>query len=197
MKKLLAIFLAALLMLSLVACTESNNPGGSDPANGTNESNVESALELLTTVWDKYADDEKFPAVGGDLSEEHITTDAPGQYNIDDAAILDTMLAFPETSANKIDDAASLGHMMNANTFTCAAFRVTNSADVADVAAAIEDNIMHRHWMCGFPEKLVVVQVDNYLVYFFGAGDLIDTFKTKLVEAYPSAETLCDAPIEI
>ena len=110
--------MAALLTLSLTAC------GGKEDANGSNSSNssVKSPLELLTTVWNSYGDDEKFPAGGGDMSEENMTTDAPGRFGIDDTAALDATLGFPAASAEKIDDAASLVHMMNANTFTCGAF---------------------------------------------------------------------------
>lgn len=213
MKKLFAIFLAALLALSLVACgneksdgsdtskdsniSDANKPNSDadKPNTDPGESSVKSPLELLTTVWNSYGDDDKFPVAGGDMSEENMTMDAPGKFGIDDTAALDTTLGFPAASADKIDDAASLVHMMNANTFTCGAFHVKNAGDIADVSAAVKDNIMQRQWMCGFPDKLVIVKVDDYVISFFGENEIVDTFKTKLTEAYTSAETLCDEPI--
>lgn len=207
MKRLLAIFLAALLTLSLAACGGNEKPDGSDTSkdsniSGTNkpdkdpgESSVKSPLELLTTVWNSYGEDDKFPAAGGDMSEENMTMDAPGKFGVDDTAALDTTLGFPVASAEKIDDAASLVHMMNANTFTCGAFHVKNVGDIADISTAVKDNIMQRQWMCGFPDKLVIVKVDDYVISFFGENEIVETFKTKLTAAYTSAETLCDEPI--
>lgn len=192
MKKLLSIILAAMLALSLTAC------GGKETSNsepGKEQISVTSALELLTTVWNSYADDDKFPVVGGDMSDENMTADAPGKFAVDDADALDTFLGFPAASADQIDDAASIVHMLNANTFTCGAFHMKNESDSAAITAAIKDNIMKRQWICGFPDKLVIVKIDSYVVSFFGTTDLVDTFKTKLTAAYTSAEIICDEPI--
>lgn len=193
MKKFLAIILTALFIISLAACNGNDNPANADSSE--NESAVKSSLELLTTVWDSYADDEKFPAAGGDMSEENIAMDAPGKFGIDDTAALDSTLGFPEASADKIDDAASLVHMMNANTFTCGAFHAKTAGDIDEISAALKDNIMQRQWMCGFPDKLIIVKIDGYIVSFFGENEIIDTFKNKLTSAYASAEILCDEPI--
>lgn len=208
MKKNLSIILIPLLALSLAACggNEGNVNNSSDNQsvseteesdNGADEEQVSisSALELLTTVWGSYTDDEKFPVAGGDMSEENMTTDAPGQFGIDDAGLLDTNLGFPATSVETIDDAASMVHMMNANTFTCGAFHIKNESDAEDLTAAIKDNIMKRQWLCGFPDKLVIVKISDYVVSFFGEKELIDTFKTKLTDTYTLAETICDEPI--
>lgn len=192
MKKLLSIILAAMLSLSLTACVGKAD-ANSEP--GKEQISVSSTLELLTTVWNSYTDDEKFPVMGGDMSDENMTADAPGKFGIDDTNALDATLGFPAASAEQIDDAASLMHMLNANTFTCGAFHVKNESDSASITAAIKDNIMQRQWICGFPDKLVILKIDSYVVSFFGTTDLVDTFKTKLTAAYPSAETICDEPI--
>lgn len=186
MKKLLCVFLAALLTLCLAAC------GGNEPSG---QPAVESSLELLATVWGSYSDDEKFPAAGGDMSEDNMTMGEPGKFSTDDAAALDTTLGLPEASAGKIDEAASLVHMMNANTFTCGAFHLKDSKDAASVAAALKDNLMQRQWMCGFPDKLVIVQLDGYVVSFFGENEIVGAFLDKLTKAYPAAETVCDEPL--
>ena len=73
-----------------------------------------------------------------------------------------------------MDEAASLVHMMNANTFTAAAYHATG--DTAELAQQLRDNIMQRQWMCGFPDKQVVAVVDEYVVAVFGAS-LSETFK--------------------
>lgn len=194
MKRLLTTVLALLLVCFLAACGGKESPDGSDTKE-PGESAAKSALELLTTVWDSYGDDDKFPAAGGDMSEENMTMNSPGNFSIDDAGALDATLGFPSASAEKIDDAASLVHMMNANTFTCGAFHAKAAGDTADISAAIKDNIMNRQWMCGFPDKLVIVKIDDYVISFFGEKEIVDTFMAKLTAAYASAEKICDEPI--
>ena len=205
MKKFLAILLTAALSFSLIACGGSDNKNNDNNSNNNDSSNadqsneeqtsVKDALELLNTVWNSYGDDEKFPAAGGDMSEENMTMDAPGKFSIEDTEALDTTLGFPSASVDKIDGAASLVHMMNANTFTCGVFHAKSSADVSNLTAALKDNISQRQWMCGFPDKLVIVTGGDYVVSFFGENEIVDTFKTKLSTAYPSVETICDEPI--
>ncbi len=190
MKKYLAMFLTAVMALSFAAC------GGKDSGEGDGGgAGIADALTLLTTIWDSYEEGEKFSAMGGDFSEENMVNDAPGNYGIQDTAMLDYTLGLPETSASMIDGAASLIHMMNANTFTCGAFHVSSGDNVSSVAEALRDNILQRQWMCGFPDKLIVITVDDYVISAFGNGELIDTFKAKAMAAYESAELVYEEPI--
>ena len=184
MKKIVSLVLAALLVLSLAACGEKNNAGDGDkPAKPT------SALNILETVWNTYGEDEKFAVAGGDFSEANTREDAPGVFDLKDRALVDSELGLPETAA--VDEAASLVHMMNANTFTAAAYHATG--DTAELAQQLRDNIMQRQWMCGFPDKLVVAVVDEYVVAVFGAEDLIDTFMTHLNGIYGVSATYDEA----
>ena len=191
MKKLFALFIVTATVLCLAACSKTNdsNPNQDDSVQ------IADALELLNTVWNSYADDEKFSAAGGDMSEENMTMNAPGNYSLDDADAIDAALGFPASSLDKIDNAASLVHMMNANTFTCGAFRVKDQNNISALASEIKDNIMARQWMCGFPDKLVIVSVDNYIVSFFGNEEIIDQFKDKLTDVYPTASVISEDPI--
>lgn len=93
------------------------------------------------------------------------------------------------------DDGASLFHMMNGNTFTCGALRLTDAGKLDEAAKEIRDYIMAKQWMCGFPDKLIVVSVDNYLISCFGAEDLVNTFRDKLQAAYSGAVVITDEPI--
>ena len=73
--------------------------------------------------------------------------------------------------------------MMNANTFTAGAFHLADAANEEAFVAAVKENIMNRHWMCGFPEKLVIVSDGNgYVVTMFGHGDAVNPFTAKLTE---------------
>ena len=188
MKKTISALLCAVLLLSLTAC------GASAPADTPDDAPA-SALELLENVSNSYSDEEKFPAAGGDYSEENMRDGAPGNFSIRDAEILNSSLGFPADEAGKIDGAASLVHMMNLNTFTCGAFHVKNSGDVTALSAALRENILARRWMCGIPDKLVIATVGDYIVSVYGNEELVDTFVSKLAAAYPSAKTVSDDPI--
>ena len=189
MKKLFPLLLAAAMILSLAACGSKNDDGaasGGQPA---------TALELLNAVWANYSDDDKFPAAGGDFDEANMTEDAPGNFSVEDGDALDYSLSFPAADAGKLSDAASLTHMMNANTFTAGAFHVASSSDVDSVVSDLKDNIMNRQWMCGFPDKLVILTMGDFVVSCFGAEELVDQFRDTLTSVYSEASVVCDEPL--
>ena len=126
-----------------------------------------------------------------------MTDGAPGKVGLDDASSVEYLVSVPADVVPKFDDAASLFHMLNGNTFTCGAFRLTDAADMDSVASSIKDYIMGKQWMCGFPDKLVVASVGNYIVEFFGAEDLVNTFRDKLTAAYDGVTVITDEPIVI
>ena len=188
MKKLFSLLLAAAMILSLAACGSKNDAGsgGDQP---------ESALDLLSAVWSQYSDDDKFPAIGGDMSDGNTVEDAPGSFSIEDGDALDYSLGYPAADADKLAGAASLTHMMNANTFTAGAFHVASSSDVDSVVSDLKDNIMNRQWMCGFPDKLVILTLGDYVVSCYGAEDLVDQFSEKVTETFADAAVVCDEAI--
>lgn len=185
MKKFVSMMLSALLLLSLAACGDKNNASGDKPAAPT------SALNILETVWNTYGEDEKFAVAGGDFSEANAREDAPGVFDLKDRALVDSELGLPETAA--VDEAASLVHMMNANTFTAAAYHA--AGDTAELAQQLRDNIMQRQWMCGFPDKLVIATLGNYVVSVYGDEELVNTFRDKLQAAYSDAAIAYDEMI--
>ena len=193
MKKILALLLAAVMVLSLAACTDKGSEGGATSPSGAQTNQPKSALEILEKVWSKYSADEKFPATGG--SEKHMKEDMPGKFDVSDAEALDFELGFPKANASEIDDAASLMHMLNQNNFSCGVYHVKDSGNVEALAGKIKENILARQWLCGFPEKLVILTVGDYIVSVFGAGELTDTFIAKLSAEYSSAKQLFDVPV--
>ena len=60
---------------------------------------------------------------------------------------------------------------------------------------SLRDNIMNRQWMCGFPDKLVVITMGQFVVSVYGAEDLVDTFRDKLQNCFSSAVVVYDEPI--
>ena len=192
MKKVLAILLAVLTVCSLAACAA--RTGGAEDSNAAV---IPDALTLLNTVWASYTDDEKFPAAGGDYDEANMTDGAPGKVGLEDAESVEYLLSVPADIVSKFDDAASLLHMLNGNTFTCGAYRLKDAADVDSVAASIKEYVMGKQWMCGFPDKLLVASVGNYVIECFGAEDLVNTFRDKLTAAYEGANVMTDEAIVI
>ena len=186
MKRTLSLMLALVMAVSLMACGKKDD--GKNNADAPADS-----LALLTKVWDSYTDDEKFPAAGGDY--ETSVDDAPGAFDPSNADNLNFLLTVPTEDASLIDDAASLMHMMNANTFTAGAFHVASSSDVDSVVSDLKDNIMNRQWMCGFPDKLVILTLGDYVVSCYGAEDLVDQFSGKVTETFADAAVVCDEAI--
>jgi len=135
------------------------------------------ALSILTAVWNTYNDDEKFP----------VSEDAPISMDISSIDNISYLLTFPAEDAALIDGAASLTHMMNLNTFTCGAFHAVSTQDAAKLADDLHTAIADKHWMCGFPDKMVIVTLDQTVISLYGHEDLINTFRDKLQAAYPSA----------
>ena len=195
MKKMIALVLAlaAVMALSLTACAKPNDKDKPTTPSGAQKGQPQSALEILEKVWSKYATDEKFPATGG--SEKHMKDGMPAQFDVTDGEALDFELGFPKAQAADINDAASLMHMLNQNNFSCGVFHVKNSGDTAALAGKIRDNILNRQWLCGFPEKLVILTVGDYIVSVFGAAEMTDTFTAKLSAEYSSAKQLFNVPI--
>ena len=193
MKKILAFILAAVMVLSLAACADKGSEGGATSPSGAQKDQPKSALEILEKVWSKYSTDEKFPATGG--SEKHMKEDKPGKFDVSDAEALDFELGFPKANASEIDDAASLMHMLNQNNFSCGVYHVKDSGNAEALAGKIKENILARQWLCGFPEKLVILTVGDYIVSVFGIGELTDTFVAKLSAEYSSTKQLFDVPI--
>ncbi len=181
MKKLIAMTLAVVMAISLFAgCAK----GGEDNTKPT-VMGVASALELMETVWASYGDDEKFAVIGGSMAAP--VDGAPGNYDLADENISFSLMIPADQLAN-VTEAASMIHMMNANTFTAAAFKLAEGVSAADFAAAMKDSIVNNQWICGFPEQLMISDLmGQYVVVAFGAADLLNVFGTKLSAAYPEA----------
>ena len=168
-------------------------PEPEDPAVNKPAAAVDDALTILNAIWNTYSDEEKFPAAGGD--SEHAVDGAPGSFDASNADNLSYLLTFPADDASLIDSAASLVHMMNLNTFTCGAFHVADANNVARLADDLRTTIQAKHWMCGFPDKLVIVTVGQSVLSVYGSEELVNTFRDKLLASYPTAAAVYDEAI--
>ena len=206
MKKLIALLLAALMVLSLAACGEKKDEGTKpiyeDDLPPTTEErpsdellNVpENALDVLSDIWALYGDDEKFPVMGG--NPEGGVMDGPAVYDKAYIEGLMNHLLVPETSLDDIAEAATMLHMMNANTFTGGVVELVNGVDSKAFADAMHTAITNNQWMCGMPERLVITAVsDGYVLIAFGVNDAMTSFCEKLNTAYPQQNTFYDEAI--
>ena len=165
---------------------EDNSPPPAQPDQPTEEAPSPSgnALSILTAVWGTYSEEEKFPAGDGPMAMDIST---PDNYTY--------MLTFPAADTGLIDEAAGLVHMMNLNTFTCGAFHAADSKDLSTLAGDLHTAVTGKQWMCGFPDKLVIVTVDQCVLSLYGQEELVNTFRDKLTAAYPAASVVYDEAI--
>ena len=173
--------------------TESK-PVESKPEESKPESSISDPVTLLNSIYALFGDDERFPATGGDFSTDELIEGA-GKFGLGEPEAIDNVVGYPAAEIAKIDSAASLMHMMNANTFTSGAYHVAAGTDAAALAEAIRANIQNRMWCCGFPDKLIVATVDDYVISAFGKEFALNAFTKHLAEAYPTSKILIDEPI--
>ena len=190
MKKIIALLLAAIMVMSMAACNNSGNKE-TDPAETT--APAEAPNDILTNVWNSYADDEKFAIIGGNM--ELNVMDAPAAWDMAMAENLSYNLLIPADLVPSVEDAASMIHMMNANTFTCGAVKLAEGTDEAAFASAMRDAIQGNMWMCGFPERLLIASVRGCVVMAFGLNDAMNPFQEKLTAAYGDLTVLYDEAI--
>lgn len=105
-------------------------------------------------------------------------------------------LGLPESQIASVDDAASMIHMMNANTFTGAAYHLKDGTDLDAFAEEVKTNILNTQWICGFPDTLLIINAGGgYVITAYGQGDIMESFKTKVQSALEGSEVMVEVPI--
>lgn len=186
MKKITAIVLVLVVALACFAAC-----GGKTPDEPT--VTYASAVEVFTKIFDSYAEDQKFPIGGGD--EANMSYEAPAKYDYTLADELNAVAALPAAQAENITDAATGMNMMMANNFTAASYLLKDGADAQAFADAYKSELDARQWMCGCPEKFVVIVSGNCVITAFGLADTIDYFKTQATTVLESASVLAEGDI--
>ena len=189
MKKIVSLLMVCAMLLTMAACGAGNNEN-----NNENVNVPASALEVLENIWANYGEDEKFAVIGGNM--ESPVDGAPGNYDMAYAENLTYNLLVPADQLANVDEAATMIHAMNANTFTCGVVHLTEGTDVTAFAQVMRDAIQGNMWMCGFPETLVIANIaGEYVLVAFGINDAMNPFQTNFAAAYPEAQVLVNEPI--
>ena len=198
MKKIISLIVCAYIITTMSSCGKGNKvedvvtdiaesitdmvgnvTGKNDESDTKKETdkgeNKDSAESLLVAIWNSVEEDNRFAIAGGD--SENPVMDAPGMFDITKEEELDVTLAFPMSQIGNIDDAASVVHMMNANTFTGAAYHLKNGASADTFAADFKETLKNRRWMCGFPDCFTVMEANGYVITAFGAREQVEMFK--------------------
>lgn len=192
MKKVAVLLLSAMMIFILPGCGGKQND--SQDEQGSGESQFGEALDVLNEVVKAYAEDELFAMYGGD--QENAVMDAPGKFDISKMEELENIYGLPADLSSDIEDAATMVHMMNANTFTGAAYRLREGTDLNAFADSVKSCILAKQWICGQPDSLLIINVDGrYVITAFGAAELMEDLKTNTLNAISGAQVIVETPI--
>ena len=195
MKKLVALLMAGVMVFGFAACGGNKDNGenqGNEQQNEEVKVDVADATELFNKVWTNYTEtageDLQFFCMGGSMKEDGTFEDGKAgkfDHTKPEDTGMESQLCISADAIAMVDDAASLMHGMMVNNFTGAAYHVADKANTQAVVDGIKERTLNNQWMCGFPEKLIIVTVgEDYVISAFGNGMIIDAFKTSVTTVY-------------
>ena len=205
MKKLIALTLALLMLtMSFVACNEGTADVTTEAENNSTEAPVETtveateavvelpyanALELINIVFNgsnaTATEDTMLYVAGGNINNFETTSmEGPAAFVALADSDYNDNLGIPESEASKIASAASMFNMMNTNVFNCYTVQFAAGTDVDASIEAIKAQVLARQWICGAPEKLVIVKMPgDCILVVWGAvnyGGIVDPFAASI-----------------
>ncbi|RRD95352.1 hypothetical protein EII17_03655 [Clostridiales bacterium COT073_COT-073] len=194
-KKIITFLMAIIMVIGMAACSNAKTDKSTDSTTekSSEKSKYTSAEEVLSKVYELYKEDQKFPISGGD--SENYVEDKPAAYDITKTEEMDFELGFPASQTENIDAAATMIHMLNANTFTGAAYHLKEGVDAEAFAKAIKEHTWspNREWLCGAPDTFMVILVDKeYVITVFGKKEITDVFKENALSALEGAKVIIE-----
>ena len=167
MKKIFAIFFAALMVLCFAACSKSDNN------NSEGDSNISMSLEeIINAVYEKNPVELRLETTSIDISDA------------------DMLKAFTGLdSADKIQEAVVSEPMMGSQAYSFVLIRLKDAADAEDVANAVIEGIDPRKWICVEADDVrVMTKGDVVALYMVGSqfgdeisGDTVEKVFTEVV----------------
>ena len=133
---------------------------------------------------------------------DNMNWEGAGSIPTDNEEALATAQAYFVMSAENVAMAAEMAHLMhgmNANTFTAGAFVLKADADKEAFIASATESVKNNRWMCGTPEKFVVITVGDVIITAFGhagvtefSANTIPTFVNNVKACYENAEVVVE-----
>lgn len=185
MKRTICVLLALLLCVGTLALTGCGNASDSTAS-------ISSTPEFYTQVWDAFGEANQFSCSGGDADH---ATEGPGLFQLTEENkdtftyllhVSDALYAMLDTST----EAATMQHMMNLNTFSSAVVKLSDGSKAGEFAEGYRTAIQAQQWMCGFPDRVVVIGIGDYVVLAYGLADNIDNLITACTTVAPEATVL-------
>ena len=218
MKKIIALILACLMLtMSFVACNKTEPETTTEPTDNqteapavdqTEEQTEEvvelpyaNALELINIVFNGYnataTEDTMLYVAGGNINNFETTSmEGPAAFVALADSDYNDNLGIPESEASKIASAASMFNMMNTNVFNCYTVQFAAGTDVDASIEAIKAQVLARQWICGAPEKLVIVKMPgDCILVVWGAvqfGGIVDPFAASIATLVEGATTVVE-----
>ena len=213
MKRLIALALALLMLtMSFVACEKTETETTTEAENQTEAPVVEtteeavvlpyaSAIELLNIIFNGYnataTEDTMLYVAGGNINNFETTImEGPAAFIALADEDYDQNLGIPASEVAKIESAASMFNMMNTNVFNSFAVQFKDGTDVDASIEAIKANILSRQWICGSPEKLVIVKMPgNCIVAVWGVvefGGIVDPYVASIATLVEGTTTVVE-----
>jgi hypothetical protein len=218
MKKIITVLLLAGMAFSLASCmnrnkdsaTNSSQSGNISPSavTTTAEGVLESAFEgFLTNMIPVYgvnsAEEVKSYFVGTemetvtekdeDTGEEfsyEMPKNEPGPLALNNPDEVQNQTMFPLDSVDRIQNAAIFYNLMNMNNGTFSAFKLKDEAELTVFADRVQSNIKSNQWICGFPERFLIMRTDDVLICAYGLEASMNAWKAAVISAYKNAEVL-------
>ncbi len=176
MKKIITLILA-LVMVTCVfaACGATGNTGnnGDNGDNGDNGGNVDNGGASVELPWN--TTEELANMILAAIPEDKIGPVGPMAIDLsaEGANYELTELGLPAELHGKIDSATKIVHMMMLNQFSAGIYHFATADEASASVETIKNAILSKEWMCGFPEKVMIITLpDNYVISVFGLGGL-------------------------
>ena len=159
MKKLIAMLLALVMVLSLAACGANNAPAATEAPTEAAK-HVDGTMEELLY---KVIEIQPVEFMGMAMTLDLTDTSEDGLWMLNSNTGLE--------NADSITDAATFGPMMGSIAYCMSMVRVQEGADVAAVAEGMKNGIDPRKWICVEADDLQVVSFGDVVMLIMVASD--------------------------
>ena len=181
MKKLTAIVLAAVLLLSMSACSCQKQ---ADPTGNTTQGQTTSLSGTMEENVNKLIQANPVEFMGGMMPIDLKDTSEEGLWALKSYTGLD--------SAEKITDAAVYEPMTGAQAFSLVMVRVADGANAKTVAQQMKANIDPRKWVCAMADQVMAAGYRDVVMFI-----MVDTGLGKTAQSYIDAfATLCGGKLD-